>query len=72
MSDDTQRVIGEHDAHIDQLRKDVREMREAVARIEAKLQQTEGAWRMLLGVSAVSSALTAAAFEVWGMMKGGA
>lgn len=72
MSDDTQRVLGAHDAKLDTHTERLDKIEAKLDEVLAKLQQTEGAWRALLGVSALSSALTAAAFKVWGVMKGGA
>lgn len=72
MSDDTQRVIGEHDAHIDQLRKDMRETRDAVARIEKQLATAQGGVRMLIAVGSIGGAIGAGLVKLWATLKGGA
>lgn len=72
MSDDTQRVIGAHEAKLETHDDRLEKIEAKLDQVLAKLQQTEGAWRMLLGVSALSSAVTAVAFKAWGIMKGGA
>ena len=71
MSEEIARDLGAHDEAINTLKAEVAAMRGDLAEIKATLAKTQGAWRALLGVSAFSSAITAAAFKVWGMMEGG-
>lgn len=67
---DINREIGRHDAQIEGIE-------DRLAKIEGKLDtlvsavdQAKGGWRILLAVYAFATAITAAIFKAWGIVKG--
>ena len=69
--EDLQRDLGKHDAQIEALDKDLREMREDMRRIFEKLEainstlsEAKGGWKTLMWVAGASAALGAAAVKI--------
>lgn len=71
MNDGLHREIGAHDKAIETLEREVREMRAALARIEATLAETKGGIRILLGVATVAGAIGALIVKVLTALKAG-
>ncbi|MCC7462083.1 MAG: hypothetical protein IT480_06420 [Gammaproteobacteria bacterium] len=64
------RDLGRHDADIDALKNDVRDVKKSLARIEATLHETKGGVRMLITVGSLGGAIGAAVMKAIGMLKG--
>jgi prefoldin subunit 5 len=56
MSDEIQRTLGEHDAQIGSLERDMRELRADVKEILATLNATKGGWKTLVMISGAAGA----------------
>lgn len=71
MSDDTQRVIGAHDAKLDNHDDRITRIEEKVDRLLAYQQQAKGGYRMLIAVGTLAGGVGAVATKVLaGLMKG--
>lgn len=71
MSEDVQRDLGKHEAKIETMDDRIARLETKVDTLIAAVEQAKGGWKILMGVSAASSALTAVVFKFWGIMKGG-
>lgn len=71
MTAELQHSVGRHDEAIENLKGEVREMRAALARIEATLNETKGGVRVLLAVGATGGAIGAAVMKALAYVKGG-
>lgn len=72
------RDLGKHDAQIAEHDRRMEALENRSARIEEKvdqllsaIDQAKGGWRILVAVYAFATALTAAIFKAWGIVKGG-
>ena len=65
-----QRDLGIHSKAIDNLEREVKEIKEAVDEIKTMLNQTKGGIRMLLAVAAVAGAMGAGIAKFFLFFKG--
>lgn len=71
MNDSLHREMGAHEKAIETLEREVREMRAALARIEATLAETKGGVRTLIAVGSVAGAVGAGIMKMFVAFKGG-
>jgi hypothetical protein len=69
MSESLHRDLGAHDEAISTLKSDVKEVRLAVARIEAVLAESKGGVRMLLAVGAIGGTAGAGLMKLAGLLR---
>jgi len=71
MNDGIHREIGAHEKAIETLEREMRDVKAALARIEATLAETKGSVRMLIGVASVAGAVGAGLVKLFAAFKGG-
>lgn len=72
MSDDaeTQRIIGQLQASVEGLQRDVHALRVQVAQLIEIAAVAKGGWKTLVAVGTLTSACTAAIIKFWAMLMG--
>lgn len=75
--EDFQRNLGKHDAQIEALDRDIREMREDMRRIFEKLEainstlsEAKGGWKTMMWVAGASAAAGGLVFKIITLMSG--
>ncbi len=68
---DVSREIGRHDAQIESVEHRLELIEGKLDMLVSAIDQAKGGWRILLGVYAFATAMTAAIFKAWGIVKGG-
>lgn len=70
MNDETSRTLGRHDAEIEQLQRDMQQLKDDVRAIREILAQARGGWRTLMLVAGIAGALGAAAQKLFALFGG--
>lgn len=66
---DPSRDLGRHDADIDTLKIDMRDVKQTLARIEATLHETKGGVRMLATVASIGGVIGAGTVKLLALLK---